>query len=386
LKILHIIEQIDYKFGGPSFSVPSLAATQSTIGNLVEIIFFTPDHKHYEDPSYQFHSAMYPNLIFSDISYNSISKTTLSPTIISIIQKHIKNSDVIHLHGLWRPILTISALLCLNLKKPYIISPRGMLDSWSLSQKKIKKKIAILLLWKYIFNRAAFVHSLNIYESGIVKKLFPKVKVRISPNGMFKSFFNSPPPSENVFLKQNTKVKNPYILFLGRIHFKKGVDFLAKAFIIFSRHYKNVDLVVAGPDDGELEKLKTIFDIYELRERVHFVGPIYSQDKFSAITCATCFCLPSRQEGFSMAITEALACGTPVVISKQCNFPEVEKYNAGIITNLIPSEISNAFMKIFSDSNQRHRMGEAGRNLIENHYTWEKSADLLTTYYRKAIH
>ena len=101
-------------------------------------------------------------------------------------------------------------------------------------------------------------------------------------------------------------------------------------------------------------------------------GPIYGERKWTILTGAKIFSLPSRQEGFSVAILEALACRTPVVISDQCHFPEVASANAGRVVPLDPERIAEAFREILVDENNRKIMGDSARKLIEDHYTWDR--------------
>jgi glycosyltransferase involved in cell wall biosynthesis len=105
---------------------------------------------------------------------------------------------------------------------------------------------------------------------------------------------------------------------------------------------------------------------------VHLLGPLHGDAKWEAFRDATCFALTSRQEGFSIAITEALACGLPVVISRECHFPEVAEFGAGEVVSLDPTEIAGAFDKLVNNRMVRESMAGAARDLISRRF------DLLT--------
>ena len=94
-----------------------------------------------------------------------------------------------------------------------------------------------------------------------------------------------------------------YVVFIARLHYKKGLDYLADAFAIVAPQSPDLDLVVAGPDEGAKSDFEDRIRRAGVGKRVHLVGPLYGPDKFAALVDCTCFCLPSRQEGFSVAVT-----------------------------------------------------------------------------------
>ena len=122
-----------------------------------------------------------------------------------------------------------------------------------------------------------------------------------------------------------------------------------------------------------------------LTDRVHLLGPISAAEKWDALAAATCFCLPSRQEGFSMAILEALAARVPVVISDACHFPEVADRGAGVVVPLDAGAIAAALDRVLTDADGRRAMGAAGRRLVEERYTWRRAAEISITAYADAI-
>ena len=174
------------------------------------------------------------------------------------------------------------------------------------------------------------------------------------------------------------------MLFLSRLHSKKGLDVLADAFTELSRRRMDVHLVVAGPDEGAEGDFVRRVTAAGVAPRVHVVGPLYGRDKLAALVDATCFCLPSRQEGFSVAITEALACGIPVVISESCHFPEVAAAQAGSVVPLEPTAVAGALEAILGEPELRTRMGQAGASLVRAHYTWDAIAAASLRAYQPA--
>src|SRR5690606_35012763 len=142
-----------------------------------------------------------------------------------------------------------------------------------------------------------------------------------------------------------------------------------------------------GPDDGAQGPFQRQVNDLGVHDRVHVVGPLYGEDKLAALRDAACFCLPSRQEGFSIAITEALACGVPCVVSADCHFPEVQEAGAGRITTLEPEDIAGGLMRVLSSPQAAGAMGEAGRQLVRQRFTWPRIASqALDAYTRRTPH
>jgi glycosyltransferase involved in cell wall biosynthesis len=144
-----------------------------------------------------------------------------------------------------------------------------------------------------------------------------------------------------------------------------------------------VRLVVAGPDDGERAVFEQRIAAHGLTARTHITGPIYGRAKYEAMTDAACFCLPSRQEGFSVAITEALALSCPVVITRECHFPEVGEVGAGFVTGLDAREVAQGLLSLLGDPAAAREMGRRGLALVRERFTWERIAEQTIDAYRR---
>lgn len=290
--------------------------------------------------------------------------------------------DVMHMHGVWNPIIKAAARAAHARNIRFVITPHGTLDPWSLAQRKLKKHLALALSYRKILNTATFIHTLNEDEKRLLDPLKLAAPREVIPNGIFlEELANLPAPG--TFRAAHPELGDaPFVLFLSRLHYKKGLDYLADAFAITAKQHPGVHLVVAGPDGGAREAFEQ--QVAQLHTpNVHVVGPLYGEDKLAALVDAAIFCLPSRQEGFSIAITEALALGVPVVISDQCHFPEVAQASAGIITPLEPKAIADAMNTLLADQALRQRMGSAGSELVRTRYTWPKVAERTIELYTR---
>ena len=290
------------------------------------------------------------------------------------LREAVAAAGAVHLHGVWESILRMAAKEARKSGTPYFILLNGMLHPWSLRQKATKKKIALALGYRRMLNGAAALHLGNQSEQRLIVPLGLKTRGVLIPNGVFLDELR-PLPAPGRFHAAHPELKGePFVLFLSRLHYKKGLDILAEAFAIAAKAHRQLQLVVAGPDDGARGPFEKQIELLGLGSRVHVVGPVYGRDKLAAFVDAACFCLPSHQEGFSLALTEALACGAPAVISQGCNFPEVARARAGEVLPLDPQAFGDAMVRIASYPAVRQNMSEAGQRLIESRYTWPRIA------------
>jgi glycosyltransferase involved in cell wall biosynthesis len=258
-----------------------------------------------------------------------------------------------------------------------------MLDTWTLAQSALKKRVALALAVKGLLDRAAFLHVGNVHEREVIKPLKIAAPSEIIPNGAFLEEFASL-PARGTFRSAHPELGgDPYVLFLSRLHYKKGLDYLADAFALVAGQRGDVRLVVAGSDDGYQVEFERRIAAHGVSGRTHVVGPLYGDAKLAAFNEAACFCLPSRQEGFSIAITESLACGTPAVVSEDCHYPEVEEVGAGVVTKLEGGAVASGLLRVLAGD--RGAMGEAGRRLVRERFNWPAVAGISLAAYSRAL-
>jgi glycosyltransferase involved in cell wall biosynthesis len=293
--------------------------------------------------------------------------------------------DWIHIHGIWERLLIVAANTAFAARVPYCVRPAGMLDSWSLMQKKWKKGIALAFGYRRSLERAAFFHTLTHVEADFRTRLQLTPPCEHIPNGVCLEEIDPLPPAGSFRARHERLGDRRFILFIARLHHKKGLDLLAEAFRIVAAREPEVDLVVAGPDGGEKESFEKAIAGAGLSHRVHLAGPIYMREKIAAIRDSDCFCLPSREEGFSVAVLEALAVGVPVVISEHCNFEDVQRRGAGFVVRLDADELAAGLLAVLADRTNRDVMGAAGRALIVEQYTWPRVAAATIAAYERYL-
>ena len=385
MRILHVIATLDPAVGGPPMIAARLAAAQAGLGHTVTIVTHV-------DPGRR---AAVDSALASVPGYDGVTVTALPPpsmldrwwgrALRAPLQEAVAAADVVHLHGVWDSILRVAADAARQDGKPYFVLLNGMLDPWSLQQKALKKKLALALGYRRMLDGAAALHLGNADEQRLIEPLGLTAPGVIIPNGVFLEEV-TPLPARGTFHTAHPELRgHPFVLFLGRLHAKKGLDILADAFAIAARGHDQLQLVIAGPDGGERKACAARIAQHGLTERVHFVGPLYGPDKLAALADATCFCLPSHQEGFSLAVTEALACGVPVVLSEGCHFPEVAEAGASVVLPLDPSAFAEALLRLANNPTLWRRMSTAARELIESRYTWPRIAQQTLTAYEEAL-
>ena len=294
-----------------------------------------------------------------------------------MIKRLLANADkghVFHLHGVWEPTILIAGLIALARGVRFVVTPHGMLDPWSLSQRKARKRLALRLIYKRILDGAGAIHVLTEAEGQHVRNLGVSAPIRVLPNGIDPRSFRPLGDVSEDHIAAYPWMESRYALFLGRLHPKKGIDLLIDAFRLVSRELDDVQLAIVGPDQGERPKLEAQVRELGLAGRIHFTGPVYDVLKYRILRRSRMFCLTSWQEGFSMGILEALASGVPVVISEQCNFPEIATAGAGRVVKLDVEEIAEAMRTYFTQESDRSAAGGAGLRLVTERYTWAKIA------------
>lgn len=373
MKIVHVISSIDPSMGGPQAVVMRLAAAQAALGHSVHIVSYGSVSVERQVAEIGAAIPGFDELLWHILPPPSVLETVLATQGYRLLKKVLALADFVHLHGVWEPVLARAARVARARSIPYCVCPAGMLDHWSMQQKSLKKRVALAVGQRAMLNGAQFIHALNQDEVNLMRPLNLSAPCTIIPNGVFADEFEH--------LPDPVVGDTPYILFLSRLHYKKGLDILADAFRIVADAWPNVDLVVAGPDGGAEDAFRKSIATYGLQNRVRMTGPLYGDAKMQALSSAFCFCLPSRQEGFSIAITEALACGKPVVITDACHFPEVQQANAGVVVPLAADAVASGLLRLLERPQLAHNMGRNGRNLVLSTYTWPKIAAMTLAAY-----
>jgi glycosyltransferase involved in cell wall biosynthesis len=364
-----------------------LAAAQAALGHEVHILTYASPHARAQiEQAYAavpHRQLVHCHLLAPSSRFEDFVGRRASAAVDQFIREH--PGTALHLHGVWCATSLAASKAARRLRNPYLLTPHSMLHRACLDNKWPKKQIAMHLGYRSMLTHAAAIHCLNEHERQAVLDLRLNVPIVILPNGLFIEEVSSSPLPGSFHAAYPQLQGCPFILFIGRLHHFKGLDYLADAFAILTQSDPHTQLVVVGPDGGEQVAFSRRVAQAGLAHRVHVLGPLYGSLKQAALVDATCYCQPSRVEGFSVAITEALGCGVPVVITYECNFPEVPLAGAGEAVPLDAPQIAAALERVLSDPQRRLAMGQAGRQLVASRYLWPRIAEQSVAIYQKIL-
>jgi glycosyltransferase involved in cell wall biosynthesis len=300
-----------------------------------------------------------------------------------MLKARIEKSDVVHIHALWEEPQHLAAQLARRVGIPYVITPHGMLDPWSLSQKKWKKRLYMAWRLRSNLNRAAALHFTTETEKNLVGRLKLAPPGIIEPIGLDQSDFAQLPPRGTFRARYPAIGDRPVLLFLSRLHYKKGLDLLVPAFARLTD--RSAVLVIAGPDsDGYRAVVERMVADEGVADRVIFTGMLWNADRFAALADADLFVLSSYQENFGIVVIEALAAGTPAIISDQVNlWPDVTSAGAGAV---LPMDLDRWVAELdrwLADPELRRDAAEKGRRLVRERYDWDRIAQNWVGHYRQ---
>ena len=246
-----------------------------------------------------------------------------------------------------------------------VVSPRGMLEPWALRRSRGKKSDCLATAGlRPSLSRAAVIHALCDEEAESIRNVVPNVPIAVVPNGVDL-------PGE---LSASRGLRQREILFLGRIHPKKGISLLLEAWAsVVAMRVRDWRLIIAGWDDGgHAEALKSAAARLGLGDSVIFSGPAFGEQKERLFRSAAAFILPSFSEGLPMAVLEAWSYGLPVLMTDACHLPEGFAANAAIRIDPTPESIATALLQLMSGMSdaEREAMGARGRLLVEKRFSW----------------
>ena len=341
-RILHIISSVDPIHGGPIEGIKQSFEVMSRMGSTREIVSLdSPGDPWVSECPVQVHAVGMGGAWYDIVRrYVPFSRYGYTPHLATWLDKNLASYDLVIVNGLWNFSGIGSRRALRRSGKPYFVFTHGMLDPWFSRTFPLKTLFKQLHWWLGegpLLKHASGVLFTTEDERVLAHNAFWPYKCReyVVGYGTGDVSGNSE-EQQAVFRRAMPDLGNrKYLLFLSRLHMKKGCDLLIDAFARVAARYPDLDLVMAGPDrSGWSSELKTRAARLGLRHRIHWPGMLAGDAKWGAFHGCELFVLPSHQENFGIVVAEALACGKPVVISNKVNiWREVEQHGAGIICN-----------------------------------------------------
>lgn len=286
------------------------------------------------------------------------------------------NPDIVHVNCCWMPQCALTQKWAQQLGYKVVLTPHGMLEPWIIKRNYWTRKLPALLLYqKKAVVKADYLHATAQSEKDNLLKLGYNKQIEIIANGI---------EVEKIAMKLSWSRKKE-ILFLSRVHIKKGINFLIEAVATLQNELKGYIINIAGEgDENYINELRQQASQLGVSEYIHFVGGVYGDKKWELFKSADLFVLPTHSENFGIVVAEALACGTPVITTNGTPWQELETYNCGWCTEIGTQPTITALKEFLqlSDS-ELEKMGCNGRKLVEEKYSSLKMANDMSLLYNK---
>ena len=372
ISVIQTVGSLAPETGGPARSVPHLSLALAEEGMEVTLLSIDLGSR-FSAPLVPIHPLL--NTVIVPARFSLGMRTVLVPEFRKALEGiyNDKGNFILHDHGIWLPQNGITAQIAAKYQIPFVISPRGMLEPWSLQFHRWRKLVAWHLYQKRFLNNASVIHATSDYEAQNINQLGLNPPIAVVPNG------TELPKSPLVHSAKSTPKRR--LLFISRIHPKKGLLNLIQAMSLLS--LDDWELVIAGYDEGNYrQEIESAVKKEGLENVVSFYGPVGDQEKWELYASSDLFVLPSLSENFGIVVAEALAAGITVITTTETPWEDLKRYNCGWWVEPTVDNLLEALRDATALSDEkRSEMGEKGRKLVETKYTWRVVArDMISIY------
>ena len=461
MKILHVVALIQVSTGGPALSVTRLASEQAKLlrerrsedggqkpevsGELKdEVVVACLDYPH-----------LGPQVDASGVRVVSVKGNVFavrgrgwSPEFRRVVMEEARNADIVHNHGLWMWPNAYAREAAVAAGKPLVISPRGMLEPWSLNRSKLRKAVAWWLFERKNLQSAAMFHATAASEARSIEEILSHrltrintdlfcaedlgaksgvsrsegdlrlrnlklktptgVPIVVAPNGVDLPDHGARPGREVVEEKLPQLRGRRWVVFMSRLHPKKGIEILLRAWGAQKKvaggewriaggeaetpptealSCRDAVLVIAGPDlVGYRKEIERMVKELGMQESVVLAGEVRGAEKDALLANADVFVLPSHSENFGIVVAESMAWGCPVITTTGTPWKEVSEVGAGWWVKPEGSEVARALCDALGKSGEELvAMGAKGRQLVKQRYGWRVPAEILIEAYEEVI-
>lgn len=364
MKILHYIPSIDETSGGVGAYMQLLTRD---LGKMCELHVMT----HRSDNERVLENCTVHYMDYKWKPWNNCKREFLN--LLNEIRP-----DVFHTNCCWMPVSALTAMLAHDAGYKVVYTPHGMLEPYAIARHYWTKKLpAILMFQRKGLQVCDLIHSTAETEKTNLLKLGWNDRVCVIPNCV---------QIDDIEMKRSWKRKKK-VLFLSRVHPKKGVYFLIEAVGQMKGDFAGYTFTIAGPgEEAYVKELKAQAERFGVADQFDFIGPVYAEDKWPLYREADLFVLPTWSENFGIVVPEALASGTPVMTTVGTPWAELNEVGCGWCTEIGTEPTKEALQKFLSCSEaELERMGRRGRKLVEEKYTSETISRQFVNMYKSLM-
>ena len=375
MNILYVIPYFSPVFGGEVNACYNMAQGMMARGHNVSII--CSDYQFDE----KFASSLKGAQIITFPCRINLNFFLYSPEMKKWLSNNIGNYDIVHLQTYRSYQSMIARRYCTNNNIPYILHAHGTVTR--IFKKRGFKLIFDSIVGRRILGDASSVVALSNLEKEQYESMHvPPNKIQLIPNGVRELFV----PTElhrGAFRKRYGITQDAIVLlFLGRLHKIKGLSFLINSLAMINDKCQ-CHLFVVGPDEGVLQELNELVNFTNMRQSIHFTGPLYGNDKISALLDADIYVQPSIYDAFPTSVLEASSSGLPVIVTESCGCSDmIAEAKAGLIVKYgdCPS-LSNAILELAQNPHKGQILGTNGKKIIKSNYNINTLIDNLENLY-----
>lgn len=387
MRILQIIPSVSLVYGGPSQMIRGLSAALARQNAIVDIITTNTNGDAGQPPLTVPLNQPLPEGNYT-IRYFRCwpwRRYKFAPGLCAWLWRNAHKYDIAHIHALFSPVSTSAATIARWRNLPYLLRPLGTLDPADLRKKRLFKQIYGNLWERPNLNGAAAIHFTSTQEADISERYGTNPMPLVIPLGVE---IPQLPTRGQARQQWNIDADVPILLYMSRLDRKKGIELLIESLALLRDQRVPFHLVLAGSNaqDPDYEKLVRHYATQQLGHQVTIAGFVTGDQKLALLRDADLFVLPSYYENFGIAVAEAMAARTPVVISDQVHiWDAVQKAQAGWIAQCQTESLMKALKTALADPAARQERGEFAFQLAQTAYSWDAIAAEVLAAYRSIV-
>lgn len=389
-KVLQVIPSLASVRGGPTEVAINLTKALRKKGVIVEIITTNDNGEEMlEVPLNKLITYRgVPVRFFArfDVELGRDRGFLFSTRLTQWLWENIRNYDILDNHYLFSYSSSCAAAIARWFNVPYTVRTMGQLSPWALAQSQRKKEIYAALLERKNLNKAAAVHCTSCGEVEDVRKFGITTPTITLPLGVNLPDI-IPNAKKKLCYEYNLNSDLPILLFLSRLHYKKRLELLLQSLQQLKEQQSFYLLIAGTGETAYINQIKQQIRELNLEANCQFIGFITGETKDLVLQGSDLFVLPSYAENFAIAVAEALAAGTPVVITPEIQIaPNITAAQAGLVVEGTAEAFQDAIAQLLQSPELRSQYGQNGRKLVQERFVWDAIAQQLIPIYQSIIY